>query len=150
MFALRFILVEIPRIRRPSQMRHNGTVHFAVIQGIPIDIVEPSVGFDGAGSAFDVTEAFRRVDGAEARDEIAGIGRHGRGKAHATLYDPRWVACFSGAVVGWTAGVRRWGSSLFVDFHRVLVPEGRLANKKLVHQNAKGPPINRGTVACLP
>lgn len=37
---------------------------------------------------------------------------------------------------------------LFVDFHRILVPEWRLADEELVDQNAKSPPIYWGAVAC--
>jgi hypothetical protein len=38
---------------------------------------------------------------------------------------------------------------LLVDPHRVLVPEGRLANQHLVDKDAQGPPIHRGTVSTV-
>jgi len=38
---------------------------------------------------------------------------------------------------------------LFVYFHGVLVPEGGLADEEFVDEDAKGPPVDCGSVACL-
>jgi len=86
--GLRFVLVEIPRVRRASQMRHNRSVDLSVIQLVPVDVAEPGVRFDGGSAALYVAEPLRRVDCAEARDEVAGFGRHGGGIADLALNDP--------------------------------------------------------------
>lgn len=58
-------------------MWYDWAIHFSVIESIPVDVLEPGMRFDGLCSAFDVTEAFRGVDCAEAGDQIAGCGGHG-------------------------------------------------------------------------
>ena len=69
-------------------MRHNRSVDLSVIQLVPVDVAEPGVRFDGGSAALYVAEPLRRVDCAEARDEVAGFGRHGGGIADLALNDP--------------------------------------------------------------
>jgi len=81
MLILRLVVVEVARVRRAAQMRDNWAVDFAVVQAVPVDVFEPRVRFDARGAAADVAEALGGVDGAEARDEVAGVGGHGGGEA---------------------------------------------------------------------
>lgn len=37
--------------------------------------------------------------------------------------------------------------SLFIDLHRILVPEWRLTDQEFVDENAKSPPVDCETVA---
>lgn len=73
MAALRFILVEIPRVGGPAEVRDNRAIDLAVVQAVPVDVLEPCMRLDAAGAAADVAEAFGGVDGAEAGDEIARV-----------------------------------------------------------------------------
>ena len=58
-----------------------------MIQGVPVDVAEPGMRLHGSGTTFNVAQALRRVDGAEARDEVAGFGGHGGGEADAAFDD---------------------------------------------------------------
>jgi len=86
---LGLVFVKVACISWPAQVWHYGPVDFAVVESIPIDVTKPRMRFYCASSAFDVAQSFGRVDRAKPRNEIACIGRHGRGEAHAALYDPR-------------------------------------------------------------
>ena len=123
MHRLRIILIEIPRVVRRAEVRHDRARGAAVIQRIPIDMAEPGVAAHGGGAAAHVAEPLGDVDGAEARDEVAGVGAHGRRVPHAALDD------------------------LLVDLQGILVPEGRLADEEFVDQDAEGPPVDGRAVA---
>jgi hypothetical protein len=88
LLALGLILVEVARVSGTPQMRHNGALHFAVVQFLPVDVLEPLVLLDALCAAGDVAQALGGVDCAEAGDEVARGGRHCRGEADAAFDDP--------------------------------------------------------------
>src|SRR5690242_10747463 len=92
--ALVLVLVEIPRISGPAQMRHNRPLHLAAVHFVPVNVFEPLVRLDPRRPAGNVAEPLGHVDGAESGDQVARWGRHGAGEAHFAFYDsvrPRLV-----------------------------------------------------------
>ena len=76
---LGIIVVEIARVGRVRQLRHNGALHAPVVQGVPVDAAEERVGLNALRAAGDVTQAVGGVDGAETGDEVACLGGHALG-----------------------------------------------------------------------
>jgi hypothetical protein len=75
--TLGLIIVEIPRISGAPQMRHNRALDLTIIQA--------------AGATTNVSEALGSVHGAEAGDQVAGVGGHGRGEADFAFYNSERV-----------------------------------------------------------
>lgn len=104
-------------------MRHNRALLPTMVHRIPVNLLEPGMFLDRARAALHIPEPFSHIDVAEPADEVARIGGHGAGIAHFAL------------------------DNLLVDFDRVLVPEGRLADEEFVDEDAKGPPVDCGAVS---
>ena len=85
--ALILVIVEIPRVGRPSQMWHNWSLDLAVVHLLPVDVFEPLMLLHARCAACNVTQAFGHVDGAKSGDQVACRGGHGAGEADFALYD---------------------------------------------------------------
>lgn len=70
-------------------MWHDGAVYFAMVECVPVNILEPRMRFHCAGSAFDVTKAFGGVDGTESGDQITSIRGHCRGESNSSFYNSK-------------------------------------------------------------
>lgn len=147
------VLIKVARIGRMFQFRYDGTLDFAVVEGIPVDGSEEGMRFNAVDAASEVSKALGGVDGAETGDERAGV-RVEVGREFDLAYaDP--IARMTSAA----SMENIFGSGLlFIDLHRVVVPERWCAYKEFIHQNPKGPPVHgssvpwfKGTVKdCLP
>lgn len=87
-------------------MWYDRTLNLAVVELHPINALEPLVLLDTLSTTSDISQALGGVDGAEARNEVACSGRHGRGKADAALYDPERKL----AVASWDLGLETYCS----------------------------------------
>lgn len=105
---LGLVFVEISRVVRALEMRHNGTGLLAFVNDVPVHILEPRMRFDCGCAARDVTKTLGDVDCAQTADDGAGVVGHCGREANLAL------------------------DYLLVNLHWVLVPEGRLPNKELV------------------
>jgi hypothetical protein len=124
MLAFWLIFVKVSRVRWPSKMGNNGAIDFTVVQAVPVDILEPRVGFDTASTAANVAQSLGCIDSAEAGNEVACINGHCAGEANFALYNPVKVLVHARTNKCWGGRF----SVLFVDLHGVLVPEGWLAD----------------------
>lgn len=96
-----------------------------MIQRIPINVLKPRMLFDCLRAALDVTKSLGDVDCTEASNERAGVLGHSGRVSNATFHD------------------------LFVDLHWVLVPKWGLADKELVYEDTKSPPVDGAAVASV-
>jgi hypothetical protein len=124
------IVVKVAGVALPLDAGDDGTAHLLVVQGVPVDAVEEGVGHDAGAAAGDVAKPLGRIGPAQREDEL-----------------PRHGVQVEGGRAGREPDVA--GDDLLVHAHRVLIPEGRLPDQHLVHEDAERPPVHCRAVALV-
>lgn len=101
----------------------NGPLNATIIEILPTNALEERVNLDPRRPTRDIPEPLGGIILTQRRDDIAGREGHDGVKAQTALDD------------------------LLVDAHRILVPEGGLADEEFVDEDAERPPVDGEAVA---
>lgn len=131
-----------------------------IVDVFPVDAFKERVRFDASGSTLDIPKALVPIYSAQLQYQILG-GRGnklgvrrartrigiGNGRKSDWLVEnsSRWSVCVNTFVTAEIKENRIQGITnfhiLLVDFHRLLMPEGRIPGQKFIEQDAKSPPV---------
>lgn len=139
-----FVLValKVAGICGRGQLRFYRRLQLTVVELLPINAGEPGMALDVVCPSAQAAQSLAWVGLTQFRDDVSGVGLHCRRIFDLALDNSRCVSRVLVACPGTT------GSSLLVDFHRVLVPERGLSNEEFEDQYAKSPPIHSSTMTC--
>mmetsp|Transcript_7904 Transcript_7904/g.19224 ORF Transcript_7904/g.19224 Transcript_7904/m.19224 type:complete len:210 (-) Transcript_7904:720-1349(-) len=113
------VRIEVARVCRMPHLGHDGRRDGAAEQAVPVDALEVLVLHHVAPAALEVPEALGAVGLEELLDEVLGLRIEVPQDLHLAEED------------------------LLVDPEGVLVIEGGVPGEHLVHEDAKGPPVDR-------
>lgn len=118
----RKLRVKVTRIRRAGDLRNEGRRNPLVIDVFPVDVPEEGMAHDLLG-----------ISWARSKAQLGFTSKE--------LLENGY------RVLGHMNGVERFiGQNGIVDFVLVLTTEGRLLEKHLIDQDAKGPPVHCPTI----
>jgi len=124
-------------------MWFNRRFELAFVECNPVYLFEPRVTLDVASATALITKSSRRIQLQQFPDEIFSFGRHRRWVADIAFHNP-FRNQHDSTQPFFVA------SLLFINLHRVLVPERWLPNEKFIDKDPKCPPVDGRTMPCSP